>query len=178
MRGADIALFEATKLTELIDAYVVEDRSMPLIDDCQDWSLEGATSENGWLIVEMSRLLDTKDDQDIAIKQDADLWTPPTRFIVAWGDDDSVTYHGQKKARGSVRLFSSHANDLSEMEHMINTLESKSDGSFDVTEYEYEIPAESTYYHEMCVTKDDVDRSGWPEGQDMITMVGGMFSNL
>ena len=34
MRDADIALFEASKSTELIDAYVVEDLSMALADDC------------------------------------------------------------------------------------------------------------------------------------------------
>mmetsp|Transcript_2423 Transcript_2423/g.4533 ORF Transcript_2423/g.4533 Transcript_2423/m.4533 type:complete len:205 (-) Transcript_2423:712-1326(-) len=65
MIGSDMALYQASNPSELVDAYVVQDRSMPLTDDCQDWTLEGATTvKNGWMIVEMSRLLDTNDGQE------------------------------------------------------------------------------------------------------------------
>ena len=51
------------------------------------------------MIVEMSRLLDTQDSQDMVIKNDADLWVPSACMIVAWGNSNFVSYHGGKKAR-------------------------------------------------------------------------------
>ena len=74
------------------------------------------------MIVEFSRLLDTQDNQDLSIKNDVNLWSPATRIIAAWGDSDDVSYHGQKKARGSVHLFATHSNELSELEAQVETL--------------------------------------------------------
>ena len=106
MIGSDIALFQASNPSKIVDAHVVGDRSMPVMDDCQDWRLEVATvvGKDGWMIVEMSRLINTEDSQDRGIMTDIDLWAAPTHIIVAWGDDDSVSYQGEKRARGSVRF--------------------------------------------------------------------------
>lgn len=168
MIGADMALYKASNPTELVDAHVVEDRSMPLTDDCQDWTLEEASSsENGWMIVEMSRLLDTQDSQDHPIKMDIDLWSAPTRIIAAWGDGD-FSYHGNKKARGSVRIFDNDSNGVTE------TLEEEADGYFDVVEDEFLIPStEGTYYHESCRTFEEFNIE-LPEGQSMLTVIGAV----
>mmetsp|Transcript_27190 Transcript_27190/g.58257 ORF Transcript_27190/g.58257 Transcript_27190/m.58257 type:complete len:624 (-) Transcript_27190:387-2258(-) len=174
MIGADMALFKASNPTELVDAHVIEDRSMPLTDDCQDWTLEGApTGENGWMIVEMSRLLDTQDTQDHTIKKDADLWSPPTRIIAAWGDGDSISYHGEKKARSSVRIFANHSNELTERQVLLETLVEESDGHFDFLEDEFLIPVEETYYKETCRTFNELNIE-LPEGQSMVTMIGAV----
>ena len=175
MIGSDMALYQASNPSELVDAYVVEDRSTPLTDDCQDWTLKGETTvKNGWIIVEMSRLLDTNDNQDHALKNDVDLWAPPTRIIAAWGDHDTMSYHGQKKARGSVRLFAHYSNELTEMQVLLETLEEGSDGYFDFIEDEFEIPTEETYYHDSCRTFEELNIE-LPEGQSMITIIGGKF---
>ncbi|KAL9180016.1 hypothetical protein ACHAXT_007986 [Thalassiosira profunda] len=171
MTGSDVALFEAATPSELVDAHVVESKSVPLTDDCQDWSLNNAVSEDGWTIVEMSRLLDTGDNQDHSIKRDENLWDPPTRIIAAWGDSDTVAYHGGSKARGSVRLYANHADELTEMEALLEVLEEQSDSYFEVREDQFEIPQKETHYQEVCktVTELGIDI---PEGQEGITMVG------
>lgn len=146
-----------------------------MTDDCQDWTLEDVTTNDGWMIVQMSRLLDTKDKQDHSIKNDSELWSPPTRIIAAWGSSDNVSFHGQNNARGSVRIFATHSNELSEMEALLETLEKGSDGYFDFTEEEFDIPAEDTYYQDLCKTFDELNINDLPEGQSMVTMIGGMF---
>ena len=44
MIGSDIAVYQTSNSSQLVDAYIIGDRSMPLTDDCQDWALEGAIS--------------------------------------------------------------------------------------------------------------------------------------
>ena len=154
----------------LTDAHVVDNKSLPLADDCQSWNLESVTNEDGWIIVEMSRLLDTNDSQDHKLINDEEMYMPPTRIIAAWGDSDTVSYHGGNKARSSVRLFANYSNELTEMEALMESLEENSDGHFGVFEDEFEIPAEETYYHRLCVTADELDL---PEGQTSVTMIGG-----
>lgn len=177
MRGADMALYQSSKPAEIVDAYVIADRSTPLVDDCQDWKLEGApVNEGGWMIVEFSRLLDTKDGQDHAIKNDAEPNHAPARVIAAWGDGETISYHGQNKARTSLRLYASQTEEddgLTEMEVLMNTLEQQSDGFIDVLEDDFEVPAITTYYHNVCKTFEELNVE-LPEGQDMVTMIGGV----
>ena len=171
MIGSDMALFEASSPNEIIDAHVVDDRAMPLTDTtCQDWILKSTTTpiagENGWIIVEMSRLLDTHDMQDHALKDDSAISTPPTRLIAAWGDDSTVSYHGDKVARSSVRLFASEYTPLKEI------LSDASDGYFDVLQDMYEIPSNETTYYELCKTFSELS-GALPEGTSNVTMIGG-----
>lgn len=170
MIGSDMALFQASQPTELIDAYVVDQEAMPLTDStCQDWTLKSSpiAGENGWIIVEMSRLLDTQDTQDHVLKNDADLWRAPTRIIAAWGDDTVLSYHGKKKARSAVRLFATDSTSLEDV------LSETSDGYFDVLQEEFEIPSNETYYHSLCKTYDELS-STLPEGQSNVTMIGAI----
>ena len=122
------------------------------------------------MIVEVRRSIDTGDTQDRAISGDADLWTAPTRIVAAWGDDESVSYHGDKKVRGSVRIFAEYGSEITETQALLDTLEGGSDGYFDVVHADYEIPAEETKYRYLCKTFDELnlDRS--------VTMIGGTFS--
>jgi hypothetical protein len=62
MRGSDMALYQSSTPDDIVDAYVVDDLSTPLEDDCQDWILKDTTTDDGWMIVEFSRLLDTQDN--------------------------------------------------------------------------------------------------------------------
>ena len=170
MMGADMALYQVSHPDVLTDAHVVDSKSLPLTDDCQSWNLDSVIAEDGWMIVEMSRLLDTNDSQDHVLINDAEMYMPPTRIIAAWGDSDTISYHGGNKARSSVRLFATHSNELTEMEALLENLEEYSDGHFGVFEDEFEIPAEETYYHSLCLTADELDL---PEGQNSVTMIGG-----
>jgi len=103
MLGADIVSLTADKSDEIIDGYILDERKLYTDDNSQDWTLISSTVDNGWIIVEVRRKLDTGDTQDHAIKNDIDFWVPPTRLIAAWGDSESVSYHGENRASTSIR---------------------------------------------------------------------------
>jgi hypothetical protein len=105
MTGADITLFRAADPLTLKDSFVTNVR-FPQTDKCQSWDLVDSTMEDGWMIVEMVRPLDTEDNQDRKIMDDSQTSNAPTNLIAAWGDGFSVAYHGMKRAINSVRLFS------------------------------------------------------------------------
>ena len=63
MLGSDVALFRASQSDTLVDSYILESRSDPLTDDSQDWTLLSSETIDGWIIVEMTRKLDTGDNQ-------------------------------------------------------------------------------------------------------------------
>lgn len=124
------------------------------------------------MVVEMSRLLDTRDTQDHAIKNDEELWSAPTRIIAAWGDETSVSYHGNSKSRASVRLFAEGDDSVDDGVGLREDLESESDGYFEVREDNYVIPARETTYHDICKTYDelfDVDS----QDEDGVAVIGG-----
>jgi hypothetical protein len=163
------------KPDELVDSHVVEGYVKPTVDDCQDWVLKGAVAEGGWIIVETSRMLDTKDGQDHAIKNDAALWDPPTRIIAAWGDQSEVNYHGKASSRSSVRIFADHSHDeeATEMQALVDILEAQSEGHFDIGSKDFEIPAEETTYEDVCVPFDELNIT-LAEGQTGVTMTGAI----
>jgi len=160
MIGSDMMLFESSSPNTVIDSYVIEDKGAgPLTDDCQDWILVNATvvEEEEWMIIEVKRALDTFDTQDIPIVNDEELWSAPTRIIAAWGDNgQSVSYHGQNKARASIRLFAKGDESADDGVELREALEEQADGSFEVSEVDYVIPAKETTYHDVCKTYDDL----------------------
>eukprot|EP00579_Thalassiosira_antarctica_P022723 CAMPEP_0201989938 /NCGR_PEP_ID=MMETSP0904-20121228/93111_1 /ASSEMBLY_ACC=CAM_ASM_000553 /TAXON_ID=420261 /ORGANISM="Thalassiosira antarctica, Strain CCMP982" /LENGTH=880 /DNA_ID=CAMNT_0048544185 /DNA_START=21 /DNA_END=2663 /DNA_ORIENTATION=- len=169
MIGSDIVLFQSSNPDEVVDSYVVEEYDVPWVDDCPDWNLINATmTDDGWMIVEVSRFLDTNDSQDWPIVNDKELWSAPTRLIAAWGDSPSAMYHGQSNARGSVRLHA-EPSFSSESAALGDVLEEQSNGLyFDVREDNHQIPARETQYHDVCKTFEElnIDQTGG------ITMIG------
>lgn len=176
MIGSDIVLFQSSNPNEVVDTHVVEEYAMPLVDDCPDWNLINSTitDDGEWMIVEVSRLLDTNDAQDWPIVNDKELWSAPTKLIAAWGDATSaVTYHGQSKARGSVRLFAEEFY-LSESGALVGLLEEQSDGLyFEVRENDHPIPKMKTEYHDVCKTFEElnIETSSGTLGEG-ITIIG------
>jgi hypothetical protein len=177
MLGSDIALYNAAAAFNngpngrfILDTYVVDDHALPMTDDCQNWNYESAFfasfpdddgNNDGWIILELSRLLDTDTTQDIPIINHAELWIPPTRIIAAWGNDDGtgVSFHGSKRARSAVRIFGQSSynsniageedgydDDATDMNILTKTLDNESDGFFDIVENDYEIPPDETTY--------------------------------
>jgi hypothetical protein len=193
MLGSDIALYTPAATGNIIlDTHVVDEHALPITDDCQNWNFESvrSTSDNvdddddDWIILELSRLLipDTDTTQDIAIINDAELWIPPTRIIVAWGDDATgVSFHGSKRARSAVRVFgeSSYSDagedgyDGNDMNILTKTLDNESDGFFDIVQNDYEIPTDETTYYSLCKTFDELNLTLPDVGQSMVTMIGG-----
>lgn len=156
MFGSDVVYFESSNPDKIVDSHIVESRAAPLVDECQNWGLISATNEEGWIILEAKRPLDTGDFQDHVIRNDEELWMAPTRLIAAWGDQSSIGYHGLNTARNSVRLFAKNSGNISNA--LQASLETNSDGSFDVTESMYQIPARDTTYNEYCMTYSDIQK--------------------
>lgn len=59
MKGADIVYYQSSSPSVLTDAYAL-DFVTPTRDDNQDWTLLNASNNGGWLIVEITRALDTQ----------------------------------------------------------------------------------------------------------------------
>jgi hypothetical protein len=206
MLGSDIALYTVNNggtttnsNNIIVDTHVVDEHAIPITDDCQNWNYVSVRSTNamdedvdddGWIILELSRLLipDNDTTQDIAIINDAELWIPPTRIIAAWGNDDTgVSFHGSKRARSAVRIFGQSSynsnvvgdedgyDDGTDMNIMTKTLDNESDGFFDIVENDYEIPPDETTYYSLCKTFDELNLTLSDVGgqSGMVTMIGG-----
>lgn len=172
MLGSDVVYYETANPDQVVDSYIMESRAAPLKDDCQNWNLVSHTiSEDGWIILEVNRKLDTGDHQDHKIKSDIGGFVAPTRLIAAWGDNPGLSYHGTNAARNSVRLFSDGS--VSVKEALVTELTSAADGFFDVSMDKYQIPAKETEYVNICRTSDDIlQEIGVAEAP--LTLVGAM----
>jgi hypothetical protein len=170
MIGADMALFTASRPTEIVDAYTTDVRQ-PVPDDCSsDWELVASfvDSKNGFLMFEMKRLLDTGDPQDKVIINDASPVIPSHRVIAAWGDQLEVGYHGLNRARGAIRFFGT-GDEKSTFE---TAMQQHAEGSFEVRSKNHTIASEETEYAYTCVSRQDLIDQGVLDTQDMLNMIG------
>ncbi len=124
MFGADVVSFAASNPTALVDGYILDERQV-LLDVSQDWAL---LSSDGWIIVEATRMLNTGDTQDHIIKNDTDFQAPPTRIIAAWGDTESLSYHGENRASNAVRIFADPSSSSSESDALLDVITKNADG--------------------------------------------------
>ena len=172
MLGSDVVYYETAHPEQVVDGYILETRAAPLKDDCQNWNLISTTITNGWLILEVSRKLDTGDSQDHKIMDDSGGFVAPTRLIAAWGDTPTISYHGTNAARNSVRLF---ANDsVGVKEALATQLNSAAEGFFDLADKTgIEIPAEETAYIDVCRTADEI-LQGIGVSETPLTIIGAM----
>ena len=92
MRGADIVMYTAETDT-LTDTYVLDELVQPFLDTCQSWTLINSVVDDGFIIFEAKRLLNTSDTQDRIIIDDSQYIIPVTRVIAAWGNDTTPSYH-------------------------------------------------------------------------------------
>jgi hypothetical protein len=106
--------------------------------------------------VEAKRTLNTGDTQDHIIKNDTDFRAPPppTRIIAAWGDTESLSYHGENRASNAVRIFADPSSSSSESDALLDVITKNADGYFDVLVDAYQIPAEETSYKYLYKTFD------------------------
>jgi len=170
MFGADVVSFTTANPTVLVDGYILDDRQVR-VDTSQDWTLISSVVEDGWIIAEATRKLDTGDTQDNTLKNDKELWGAPSRIIAAWGDTEFMSYHGDNRSSSSVRLFADPSFSTSESEALLDMLEKHSDGYFDVVNDAFEIPAQETKYKYLCKSYDELKEQFGGDTTD-ITMIG------
>ena len=166
MKGADIIMYTA-ETDELVDSYVLDDLVTPLPDDCQSWTLVNSITQDGFIIFEATRALNTGDSQDRIIIDDSSSLIPATRVIAAWGDTSTPSYHGvDNRAKSSVRFMgaTSSEEELATFRTMIST---ESEGNFSIQAVDYAIPAVETTYAYFCFSKADLLMLGAPLDNDL-----------
>jgi Copper type II ascorbate-dependent monooxygenase, N-terminal domain/DOMON domain/Copper type II ascorbate-dependent monooxygenase, C-terminal domain len=178
MKGSDMIIYEA-EADELYDAYVLDDISAgPVRDECQNWKLlnsiassqvtqtkSGGTDDDGVMIFEATRLLDTGDTFDKTFFNDSDSIVPATRVIAAWGNTATVSYHGQNRLRDAVRFFRN--GEVDEDSIFKRSMEELSEGFIDLTADNYIIPTEETTYADFCWTYADLVKLGLLDSADL-----------
>jgi hypothetical protein len=155
MPGADMITFEAATQT-LTDRYSLE-FAKPIPDLCQDdWTLVGSDSDDNFISFRATRALVTNDPQDRNLIDDSDLVVQATPVIVAWGNQQTLSFHGLNRARSYVRFFAE------DQESTSDKLEDLSDGSFVIAIDSFLVPQQETTYKDFCIDVPDI--VGYPEG--------------
>lgn len=154
MSGSDVMLFEAAQPQNIIDAHLLGEFA-PVVDDCQNWELiaSHASESSDFIIVEARRLLDTGDPQDRFIVEDHDIAIPSTRLILAWGDSESVSYHGSNQVKGNVRLYNYEADDDNAFTAL---MDANADNYFEMRGENHPIKTIDTEYFQFCFSWDEL----------------------
>jgi len=162
MRGADVVYFEAAT-SLLVDAHVGDGYTMPIADELQNWNLLGSTkTDDGYLIFEAERDLDTGDvSQDRVLVDDGDVYVLDNKLIGAWGDSDTISYHGNNRISTSMQLFPG-AGDVAGNAYDIfqQDMTARAQGSVTLTLGALTIPTDETTYHNVCYTTNDLVEAG------------------
>lgn len=166
MRGADMVIFEAEE-ERLIDAHVL-DELFPIPDACQSWTLKNSITDDGIIIFEATRLLDTGDSQDRAIIDDRSMLVQANRIIVAWGDTPQSSYHGPNRARGSVRFYGDDQGD--EWSNFRDLMNDEAEGSLLMVADNFPIPTRETTYMDFCFLYEDLLALGMPPDVELHTI--------
>ena len=168
MQGADVVFFTSSSST-VADGYILDELVRPTLDNSQDWELIDYTiTEDGYLIFEAYRALDTKDPFDRPFVDDTSIFVTDHRLIGAWGSSPTMVYHGTNRVRSSIQLFTPE--DIngdetvlgagSDYENFKQETSANSDGSGVIALSNYEIPAANTTYHIECFNTTDLIASG------------------
>lgn len=168
MKGADIVMYTAAA-DELVDSHVLDELAYPVPDVCQSWTLVRSLADDGFIIFEAYRLLDTGDSQDRVIIDDSDEVITATRVIAAWGNESSPSYHGAaNRVKGVIRFMSKTAVD--ELESFQESMAAEAEGTFIIAAQDFVIPAVETTYEKFCFAADDLLAMGIPLDQDLHTI--------
>jgi hypothetical protein len=169
MSGSDVVVFEAAQPDRLRDMHILDTRAV-MDDVCNDWTLVEAHLADNFVIFEATRVLDTGDAQDRIIFPDADTLIASHRIIAAWGNDETVSYHKENKARGAIRWFGKGAAEALTFEQ---TMREVSIGSFEVRAVDHPIQTIDTEYAEFCVSRSQIlAQTGLDGSLDSLTLVG------
>ena len=166
MRGADIIMYTA-ETDELVDSHVLDDLVTPLPDECQSWTLVNSITQDGFIIFEATRALNTGDSQDRTIIDDSSRLIPATRVIAAWGDTATPYYHGvDNRAKSSIR-FMGNTSSEEELATFQTTMSTEAEGNFSIQAVDYAIPAVETTYAYFCFSKAELLMLGAPLDNDL-----------
>jgi hypothetical protein len=125
--------------------------------------------DDGFLMIEVSRALDTGDLQDHRVFNDTDTIIAPHRVIAAWGDEATYGYNGLvNRAGGSIRWFD---NEPHTEESFAELMEKESYSYFELLAKDYLVPPNETDYALFCIDYDDLIKMGVPSDLESMSMV-------
>ncbi|KAI2497878.1 copper type II ascorbate-dependent monooxygenase [Fragilaria crotonensis] len=151
---------------ELVDSYVLADLVTPMPDDCQSWTLVNSVTQDGFIIFEAYRLLDTGDTQDRPITDDSNELVAPRRVIAAWGDNSFPMYHGlTNRAKGTIRFMGTTS--MNEMELFQKSVALEAEGHFTISAKNHTITAVETKYDHFCFSSTTLTDMGVPIDEDI-----------
>eukprot|EP00546_Thalassionema_frauenfeldii_P011335 CAMPEP_0178917658 /NCGR_PEP_ID=MMETSP0786-20121207/13369_1 /TAXON_ID=186022 /ORGANISM="Thalassionema frauenfeldii, Strain CCMP 1798" /LENGTH=601 /DNA_ID=CAMNT_0020591233 /DNA_START=44 /DNA_END=1849 /DNA_ORIENTATION=+ len=163
MKGADMVIFEAA--TKELNDYYSMDYVRPELDDCpSDWTMTRSVVTDSFIAFEASRLIDTKDDQDIRIRDDSGVYISPTIVIAAWGDSPNLAFHGKNRAVRSALRFYQQANPIDVSRSDVvesgksnqDILTESADESVKFTVDNFTVPLKTSHYKLKCVNIADL----------------------
>ena len=167
MPGADMVIFKRSS-KKLLDAHSVA-YERPKIDKQQDWTLLNSIAEDGMIMFEAERDLDTGDPMDWPFEDDSSLFKTGTKIIAAWGDTEEMHYHNPKnRLQGEIRFYADSAS-VSDKDMFDNIVhkegEEGEEGSISVRLSNFTVPhALETWYEWKCITVADlVKEQGLPD---------------
>ncbi|CAM9374178.1 unnamed protein product [Discosporangium mesarthrocarpum] len=159
MSGLDMVYYETGNPSILSDAYSTANGA-PILDDCEsDWTLHSVEQEGGGIIFEGERDLDTKDSHDWPLNADDVEYTLPTRVAAAWGDEELVSYHMNKRVGAAITLFG----DVPPPTDVLADIKAEPGmQSYDVAPVDYLIPTNTTTYEITCLNSTQLEALGVP----------------
>ena len=181
MKGSDIVYF-STSDNQIHDAYVLDTIGTPLLDERQqDWILLNYNLTNdGYLIFEVERALNTYDNQDWPIVDDSVPFVPGPKVIGAWGDTPYMSYHGEKRVHTTLQLYPSPSDTITDGYNgqaggiFFKEINDRSEGSIDLVLGNYTIPLASTTYKEVCFSTTKLISLGLPLSNSSTVYIIGM----
>jgi len=151
MRGADIAYF-LYDTAEIVDSHVKDGYMTPSVDDEQDWTLLNyELLDDGHLLFEVKRKLDSEDSYDRKFVDDSDVYFPDHNLIGAWGDSSNIMFHGNQVVQTKIQLFTNADTGSSGSGYdLFLDQMARSEGYVDLIAPEYDIPKVDTIYETFC----------------------------
>jgi hypothetical protein len=192
MRGADVVYFASSSTSNenmgsIIDAHILDSLalSQPTPDMKQDWiSINHIITDDGYLIFEAKRKLDTNDVFDRPFVDDSSAYMENHKLIAAWGPTPHISFDENNQVRTSIQLFHPRQEEDEEDENenkeeeveedenrnvrntgvkpglkydqFVSEMSSRSDGSVNMTLTNFNIPLEDTHYHGKCFSTSDL----------------------
>lgn len=168
MPGSDIVYYTAATHT-ITDAYA-DAYLAPKVDVTQDWTLVHSQTEGGYIIFEAERDIDTDDPQDRPIIFDGRVERNPHRVIAAWGDSETIGYHGDSSARSTIRFYPTRHGSAdggltsagSEAQMFASAMAIEAEGYIDLIANDFIIPAVETEYADLCFSYQELVDQGMP----------------
>ena len=112
--------------------------------------------------------------QDRVLVDDGDVYVLDNKLIGAWGNSDSMYYHGSNRISTSIQLFPGGGDEAGTAYDIFQQdMAARAQGSVTLTLEAYTIPTDETTYHRVCYTNNDLVQEGLFKNSSSATHIIG-----